>query len=262
MTKQFTVFRACRSNAEFFFEKRILGKYDVDYFKCESCRHVQTEEPHWLEEAYRDRDSKLDVGMVDRCIWTAQTMVAFAWRLKIARDAPCLDWGAGTGLFVRLCRDYGMNFFYFDRYPRNMFARGFEAEPSDKKDWRCISAFEVAEHLPNPREDFGELLRLSPRYMLFTTLLYKGEQPDWWYFTDNGQHVAFYTRRSLEEIGNHYGYRFATNGRDLHLFSKETVRDRVLEACRKKRDTLSRRYRKKYGSRMDTDFADVLSGRI
>ena len=198
---QSTACRVCGNNAEFFFEKRILGKYDVAYFKCENCGQVQTEEPHWLEEAYRDRDSKLDVGMADRCVWTAQTTVAFAWRLKIAPNAPCLDWGAGTGLFVRLCRDYGMNFFYFDRYPRNVFARGFEANPSNKK-WTCVSAFEVAEHFPNPSEDFGELFRLSPRYIVFSTLLYNGEAPDWWYFTDNGQHVAFYTRRSLELIGN------------------------------------------------------------
>ena len=263
MTKdQTAVCRVCEKSAEFFFEKQILGKYNVAYFKCGTCGQVQTEEPHWLEEAYRDRDSKLDVGMADRCIWTALTTVALGWRLKIAPAAPCLDWGAGTGLFVRLCRDYGMNFFYFDRYPRNVFAQGFEANPSDRENWVCISAFEVAEHLPNPREDFGELFRLSPRYVVFSTLLYKGESPDWWYFTDNGQHVAFYTRCSLEEIGKRYGYRLATNGRDLHLFSKEEIRDRVLKVSRKNRQTLSGRYRKKYGSRMETDFEDVGGGRI
>lgn len=257
---QTTVCRACGDKAEFFFEKRILGKYDVAYFKCGTCGHVQTEEPHWLDEAYGDGASKLDVGMADRCVWTAQTMVAFASRLKIAPEAPCLDWGAGTGLFVRLCRDYGMNFFYFDRYPRNVFALGFEAEPAGQN-WIAISAFEVAEHFSNPRENFGELLRLSPRYVLFSTLLYNGEAPDWWYFTDNGQHVAFYTRTSLEEIGKHYGYRLSTNGRDLHLFSKEDVRDRVLESCRKNRQKLAQRHRKKYGSRTETDFADVVAGR-
>ena len=155
-----------------------------------------------------------------------------------------------------------MNFFYFDRYPRNVFAHGFEAHPSDKTNWECVSAFEVAEHLPNPREDFGELFRLSPRYVVFSTLLYKGEAPDWWYFTDNGQHIAFYTRRSLEEIGQQHGYRLATNGRDLHMFSKNIVRDRLLEACRKNRQTLSGRYRKKFGSRMEADFADVASGHV
>ena len=261
MTNRNSVCRVCGKEAELFFTKKILGKHDVGYFKCSNCGQVQTEEPHWLEEAYRDDDSKLDVGMADRCVWTAQTMVALAGFLNIGREEPCLDWGAGTGLFVRLCRDYGMNFFYFDRYPRNVFARGFESEPFGKK-WKCISAFEVAEHFANPTEDFGELFRLAPSYILFSTLLYNGEAPDWWYFTDNGQHVAFYTRRSLELIGGHYGYRLASNGRDLHLFSKDDVKARVLEKARKHRQKLARHYRKKYGSRMETDFADALAGRL
>lgn len=252
--------RVCAKQSGFFFEKRILEKYDVAYFKCESCGQVQTEEPYWLDEAY-EAQSKLDVGMADRCIWTAETTVALAWRLGIGPDEPCLDWGGGTGLFVRLCRDYGMNFFYFDRYPWNVFARGFETEPSGAKNWSCISAFEVAEHLANPMEDFGAIMRCSPRYFIFSTLLYSGESPEWWYFTDNGQHVAFYTRRSLELIGERYGYRLATNGRDLHLFSKENVSDRLLDKCRKHRHKLAGRYRKKHGSRMQSDFDDVASGR-
>ena len=252
--------RVCGEESGFFFEKRILGKYNAAYFKCENCGQVQTEEPYWLEEAYR-ADSKLDVGMADRCIWTAETTVALAWRLGIGPEEPCLDWGAGTGLFVRLCRDYGMNFFYFDRYPRNAFARGFEAEPSGGKNWTCISAFEVLEHLANPLEDFGEIIRSSPRYVVFSTLLYGGESPDWWYFTDNGQHVAFYTRRGLELIGERYGYRLASNGRDLHLFSKEAMPERVLEACRKRRRKIAGHYRKKHGSRIETDFDDVANGR-
>jgi len=251
--------RVCGKESKFFFRKRILEKYEVSYFKCEHCGQVQTEHPYWLEEAYA-ADSKLDVGMADRCIWTAQTTVALAWRLGIGAEEPCLDWGAGTGLFVRLCRDYGMNFFYFDRYPRNIFARGFEAEPSSRSDWRCVSAFEVAEHLANPIEEFGEITRSSPAFVVFSTVLYGGESSDWWYFTDNGQHVAFYTRRSLELIGQQYGYQLASNGRDLHLFSKEPVADRVLEKCRKRRQKFSRRYRKKHGSRMETDFEDIARG--
>jgi Methyltransferase domain len=249
--------RVCGKEAELFFAKKILGKHQVTYFKCSACGHVQTEQPFWLEEAYRNRDYQLDVGMADRCVWSAETMVALARRLKIGPEEPCLDWGAGTGLFVRLCRDYGLNFFYFDPYPQNIFACGFEADPAGGLKWTCVSTFEVAEHLADPLKDFGKLFRLSPRYIFFSTWLYAGQSAEWWYFTDNGQHVAFYTRRSLELIGEHYGYRLASNGRDLHLFSKEPVRDRILNACRKRRQKEARRYRRKYGSRIDGDFENV-----
>ena len=89
---------------------------------------MQTEEPTWLAQTYRAATFQLDVGMADRCIWTAQTMAALALELRIGREDFCLDWGGGTGLFVRLCRDYGLNFFYVDPFSQNVFARGFERE--------------------------------------------------------------------------------------------------------------------------------------
>jgi hypothetical protein len=87
--------RVCGREASPFFTKLILRKYQVGYFKCQGCGQVQTEQPYWLEEAYRGLASKLDVGMADRCIWTAQTTVALARRLNIGPGEPCLDWGGG-----------------------------------------------------------------------------------------------------------------------------------------------------------------------
>lgn len=246
--------RVCGNAAQPFFTQLILSKHQVAYFKCPACGQVQTEPPHWLEEAYQ-KTGKLDVGMADRCVWTAQTTVALARRLGIAPEEPCLDWGAGTGLFVRLCRDYGMNFFYSDPYAVNVFAAGFERDPGNPPpNWACVTAFEVAEHLPDPLNNFGDLFKLSPRYILFSTLLYSGQAADWWYFTNNGQHVAFYTRRSLEIIARYYGYHLASNDCDLHLFSRDHVRDGILDSCRKSREKESTRYRKKHGSRILGDF--------
>ncbi len=250
--------RVCEKSAQPFFTKLILGKYRVAYFKCPACGQVQTEAPYWLAEAYGGAASKLDVGMADRCIWSALTTVALARRLGIGPQEPCLDWGGGTGLFVRLCRDYGMNFFYTDPYAENIFASGFELDKEHPPPaWSCVTAFEVAEHLPRPLADFGQLFALSPRHIFFSTVLYSGQTADWWYFTDNGQHVAFYTRRSLELIGQHYGYQLSSNACDLHLFSRERVPDRVLESCRKSREKQAARYRKKYGSRIVGDFESV-----
>jgi hypothetical protein len=247
--------RICDQSAPLFFSKLILGRLEVGYYKCPACGHVQTEEPRWLAEAYQASVIPLDVGMADRSVWTAQTTVALAGRLGIGPQEPCLDWGAGTGLFVRLCRDHGMNFFYTDPYAQNVFARGFEKkEAGEPAAWACVTAFEVAEHFAHPLKDFGEILRLSPRFAFFSTLLYLGQPSDWWYFLGDGQHVAFYTRRSLEIIAAHHGYQLASNGCDLHLFSRERVADRVLDACRKSREKLAGRYRKQHGSRIQPDF--------
>jgi hypothetical protein len=255
--------RVCGAATEPFFSKLILGKHQVAYFKCPSCGQVQTELPYWLEEAYHGSPTKLDVGMADRCIWTALTTVTLARKLGIGPKEPCLDWGSGTGLFVRLCRDYGMNFFYSDPYAVNVFAAGFERDVKNPvTNWACVTAFEVAEHLPDPLLNFDALFKLSPRYILFSTLLYSGQAADWWYFTDSGQHVAFYTRRSLEFIARRYGYHLASNDCDLHLFSRDRVRDGILNACRKSREKQSARYRKKHGSRLLPDFEQVVKKEV
>jgi hypothetical protein len=250
--------RVCGQPAAPFFSKSISGKLEINYFKCPACGHVQTEPPYWLEETYRNADFQRDVGMADRSVWTAQTTVALAHRLGIGPDESCLDWGAGTGLFVRLCRDYGLNFFYTDPYAQNVFARGFEWNTQEPQPaWACVTAFEVAEHFPNPLADFDRLFRLAPRHLLISTLLYQDQGPDWWYFGGDGQHVAFYTRRSLEVIARHHGYHLASDNSDLHLFSREPISDRLLESCRKSRVKLADRYRKKHGSRILRDFEQV-----
>jgi hypothetical protein len=87
--------------------------------------------------------------------------------------------------------------------------------------------------------------------------LYGGEGPDWWYFVENGQHVAFYTRASLAVLAVHFGYRLASNGRDLHLFSLEPVTDRLLRGVERSGRRLARKYESKHGSRNGEDFERV-----
>jgi hypothetical protein len=236
------------------FRKRLLGSIDAAYFGCTSCGHVQTEPPYWLDRAYHDLNFRRDTGMVDRCLWAAKTTVALAHRLGIGGDRVCLDWGAGTGLFVRMCRDHGMNFFYHDRYAENIFARGFEFTSGEREDIALITAFEVLEHFPNPVNDFLELAKLQPDYMLISTKLYWGFGRDWWYFTDDGQHVAVYTRTSLELLARQHGFSLMTDGSHLHLLTKRRLRRGMLRSCFKSRDRLSARYRKCHGSRIFSDF--------
>src|SRR3974390_2775876 len=212
----------CGEPAKPLFSKVILGKHQAVYFKCPACGQVQTEPPYWLSEAYSGSASRLDVGMAGRCVCSALTTVAFASRVGIGPEEACLDWGAGTGLMVRLCRDNGMNFFYSDPYAENIFAAGFEMNTSKPPPaLACVTAFEVAEHLPSPLKDFGELFSLAPRHILFSTLLYSGQAAGWLYFTNKAHHVSFSPRRILDFTPRHYGYRLASNDCDLHLFTRE-----------------------------------------
>jgi len=134
-----------------------------------------------------------------------------------------VDYGAGHGVFVRLMRDRGFDFRWFDRYASNDYARGFEYVAGSKVDF--LTAFEVLEHLTDPISDLAQLMDLSDNVFVSTCIV---PQPppgllDWWYYAPTtGQHVGFYTRHALQIIAERFGRILYTHG-EYHLFSKEPL---------------------------------------
>lgn len=216
------VCRVCGSHAEAFDEARLLGKYDVKYFRCPSCGFIQTETPYWLEEAYSAAILDADIGLPSRNVWLSGK-VPVILSLCLPECKSFLDYGGGYGMFVRLMRDAGFPFEWFDKYCENLFAKHF-AKRRDAYD--LVTAFELVEHLPNPWEEFQEILSLGENFLFMTELL--PDPPpkvsDWWYYgTYGGQHIAFYTPKSLQYIAEKFQRHYVGCG-NLHLFSKKAVR--------------------------------------
>ena len=121
--------------------------------------------------------------------------------------------------------DRGFNFFWSDRYASNDYARGFECP--EKAKYQLLTAFEVLEHLTDPVTDLSGLMELSDNVFVST---YTVPEPvpalsDWWYYSPTtGQHVSFYTRRSLEILADRFGRRLYSQGA-YHLFTKEPQSD-------------------------------------
>ncbi|MGQ0603595.1 MAG: class I SAM-dependent methyltransferase [Anaerolineales bacterium] len=143
-----------------------------------------------------------------------------------SRHARFLDYGGGYGIFVRLMRDYGFDFYRQDRYTENLFAVGFDAEDQPGAIYELVTAFEVFEHLAQPLEEIEKMLAYS-RNVLFSTQLLPISTPDlntWWYYgLDHGQHIALYSRGSLQEIARHFGLNVYSCGSALHLFTEKKL---------------------------------------
>jgi len=213
--------RVCGSRTEAFDEARLLGKYSVKYFLCPSCGFVQTETPYWLDEAYSDAILDADIGLPSRNVWLSGK-VPVILSLCLPRCESFLDYGGGYGIFVRLMRDAGFPFEWFDKYCENLFAKGFE---KSKDTYDLVTAFELVEHLPNPLEEFREILSCGENFLFMTELL--PDPPpkvsDWWYYgTYGGQHIAFYTPKSLQYIAENFQRHYVGCG-NLHLFSRQAV---------------------------------------
>ena len=217
------------------FTKLVLNKYEVKYYRCNETGFIQTEHPFWLEEAYSSIITKLDIGLPSRNI-DLSVRVSKLLATKFNRKGIFLDYAGGYGLFTRLMRDKGFNFYHTDKYCQNLFAEHFDfTDLPPGTTFEVVSAFEVFEHLPNPIEEIKKMLELSDN-LLFTTELQPKQLADinnWWYLSqETGQHIAFYNVESLAYIAKHLGYKFYTDGKFLHLFSKQLFNQDILKPVR------------------------------
>ncbi len=150
-------------------------------------------------------------------------MVATFLHLMGVRTEPCLDYAGGYGIFTRLMRDAGFEYFWTDPYATNALARGFEWSPGPAAP-RAVTAFEVLEHLVHPLEEFRKIAALNPEWIITSTELHPGPKPspDWHYLSvESGQHVAFYRPDTLERLGREAGYPHVSSGPFFQIFARK-----------------------------------------
>lgn len=208
----------------------ILNKYNIQYYSCEHCGFIQTEAPYWLEEAYSSVIARSDIGLIGRNIKLSKFCSALIPMLYDPK-ASFLDYGGGNGMFVRMMRDSGFQFYWVDKYASNQFAVGFEASPDAK--FSLLTAFEVFEHLPQPLDAIEKMFHYSDTVIFSTRLLphWRVMPDDWWYFTaDTGQHLSLYSKESLQIIAKSLNVKFSTNGISLHIFSPKKISTILLKA--------------------------------
>ncbi len=220
---------ACGLVAQPFAQAILLDKHQVQYFRCEACGFVQTETPFWLDEAYERVITSSDIGLVSRNVQTSVITRAVI-RALFDSQGRFLDYGGGWGILVRLMRDSGYDFCRFDQYAENLFAQGFDLTEEDDGSFELLTAYEVFEHLVDPREEIAQMLTLS-KSILFSTRLIGTPPPmpnEWWYYgREHGQHVSLFSRQSLEAIAREHQLNFVTNGSSIHLFTPKRISSRL-----------------------------------
>jgi hypothetical protein len=215
--------KICNSITQQVFKSKILKKYDVNYFKCSNCGYLFTEEPYWLEEAYSRSINLSDTGILQRNIYFSKILSILIY-FNFNKDALFLDYAGGYGIFTRLMRDIGFDFYWDDPYTKNLFANGFEKDLKTFPKFELITAFEVFEHLINPVEELKKMLQYSDT-IIFSTELMPQEIPDskdWWYYGFNhGQHISFYSKKSLSTLADKFNLKYYSV-RGLHIITPKT----------------------------------------
>jgi len=216
--------KICEGKVSFLFKKTLITKYEVSFFKCNDCEFIQTDEPYWLEEAYTPALSPLDVTLASRQAYFSQLTENIVLNHFDSAN-NFLDYGGGSGLLVRMMRDKGYSFYRQDKYSENIFSQYFDILdlPSQARSFELLTCFEVLEHLPDPLKEFSEMFSFSGNIFCSTLLqpnLSVEELEKWDYFGElHGQHVSFYSAKTLQKIARRFDKNCYSDGVQFHLFT-------------------------------------------
>lgn len=221
--------RICGHSAKKKFTARVLNKYDVSYYHCSECGFLQTEEPYWLQEAYSESITVSDTGILERNQLFTR-LISILLMIHFNPKGKFVDFAGGYGIFTRLMRDVGFDFYWTDPMTKNLIARGFEYQES-LGPIEAVTTFETLEHLVDPLGDIEKMLMIS-KNIIFSTQLLPDPVPApgaWWYYVlEHGQHVSFYSLKTLEFIARKYSLNFYSFG-SFHLFTPKKINIRLLK---------------------------------
>ena len=133
-----------------------------------------------------------------------------------------LDYGGGNGVLSAMLRESGWQSTSYDPF----VDRGLD--PVSLGKFNLITAFEVFEHVPDPKVLMRNLsCLLEPAgLILFSTLLSDGNvqrnrRLDWWYAAPRNGHISLYSSESLRRLSAEQGLFMASFSSGYHVLFKE-----------------------------------------
>jgi hypothetical protein len=220
--------RVCDTPTDPFAEAQVLGSVPALYERCPRCGLVLATRPVWLQQAYSAPITRLDIGLLDRCMLLANVTAAVL-RSERLRGGRFLDWAGGYGVLTRMMRDRGFDFAHWDPMTSNVFAEGHEQPPGQHR-FDLVTGFEVLEHLERPVAELDEVASSTDRLLLTTQILPEpAPRPgEWWYYTlETGQHITLFSEQSLHELAQRLGFDGVVTGSFVHLFHRGPVSRRT-----------------------------------
>ena len=116
--------KICGSNSKLAFTHKVLNKYTGKYYKCIKCGFLFANNPIWLKEAYKKSITDEDTGLIERNqLFSKMTSIIINTNFKQSKNF--LDYAGGYGLFSKLMKDNGFNFYWTDPYTKNIYSKEF-----------------------------------------------------------------------------------------------------------------------------------------
>ena len=191
---------------------------------CSDCDYLFLENPNWLDIAYKNKFPG-DTGYIYRNFnLVKKSLILFRiWSLLTRKRFPkACDIGTGIGMYPRLMRDYGYDFYGSDQYSEMILIQPFI---NDNSEYRIKTSFEVVEHLPSLPNFLEKQIKGVDLFLFSTELRKIGFIPDddwWYYYFEVGQHIGFHSKKSLQKAFELTGYeskKLFSYGSSLHALA-------------------------------------------
>lgn len=246
----------CKQPSKRIFSKRILNRYTGEYFECVICGFISVSPSElWIKEAYSAPITKTDIGLLSRNLNHAGKTHEFLLD-HFDVEKPFLDYAGGYGIFTRLMRDRGFDFYHEDAYCENLFASDFDTKRNEKENYELVTAFEFMEHVADPILELEPIFKRTDSLLFSTEIIPDNGLQDWWYLaTETGQHISFYSVKSLQLLAEKFNRQLYTNGRNLHLITGKQLPIDILKRKRKRKFFIfSLKRTRKLHSRLTADY--------
>lgn len=200
-------------------------KIKIHYHQCKNCGFLFTTAfDTFSEEDFAKYIYNEDYVKVDPDFTGLRAENNSKWIPKIFTESEknsfdMLDYGGGEGKLSKYLKKDGISMDTYDPYSEH------NIKPEKKYD--VIFSFEVAEHTPNPKETFKDMLSLLKEdgVILFSTCPVPEniakQGLNWWYVAPRNGHISFYTGKSLANIFIPEGYNIAPVGEILFMVVPE-----------------------------------------
>ena len=214
----------CTTPSNGLFHVLVQGEKKVELNSCPNCEFAFYPDQNWISHSFSDELNALDVGATDRTIIAADYLSVVLKSLKLA-NGRFLDYGGGYGLLSRIMRDRGFNFENHDPFTKQIFpTSGLTSSNPLEQKYDAVTLIEVALHFEDPLQEFKKLLELSDNVLFTAVLTDKKLDSDWWYLSpETGQHIALFSRKTLEEIADKLGVHVTSDGKFFHVFHRKEL---------------------------------------
>ncbi len=213
--------KSCMEGAETNFHP---SGQSIAYYLCRHCGYSFAPEfMRWSEAQFKERIYNEDYQLVDpdyESVRPSDNAALIKKTFGAAKDEiKHLDYGGGSGLLSQLLADDGWSSTTYDPFVDDHFPF---VKTNQKFD--LITAFEVMEHVPQPRQLLERLVSLcKPNGLVFfSTLIFDSGalerfSLDWWYVAPRNGHVSIFSDKSLKVLFAQYGMNVAHVDQNLHV---------------------------------------------